>query len=198
MTSRTWRLLGLLSLAACSAAAGMGHADRAIFAGGCFWCMESDVEKVAGVTAVISGYTGGHTPNPDYERVSEGNTGHYEAVEVHFDPSLISYRQLLDIYWVNIDPLDSRGQFCDKGSSYRSALFPIDAQQRAAAEQSKRQAQERLGADHRIATVIVDATAFYPAEEYHQDYYLKNPRRYHYYRWSCGRDQRLKELWGSG
>lgn len=190
-------MIGLLALCLGGTLPETGHAERAIFAGGCFWCMESDFQDVPGVTAVISGYTGGDMPNPDYQSVSDGGTGHYEAVEIHFDPARISYRQLLDIYWVNIDPLDARGQFCDQGSSYRSALFPIDAQQRAAAESTRDRVQAKLG-DKKVATVIVDASTFYPAEDYHQDYYLKNPLRYKYYRWNCGRDQRLKELWGSG
>jgi peptide-methionine (S)-S-oxide reductase len=189
--------IGLLALCLCNALPGISQAERAIFAGGCFWCMESDFQEIAGVTAVISGYTGGHTPNPDYKSVSSGGTGHYEAVEVEFDSARISYRQLLDIYWVNIDPLDGQGQFCDRGSSYRTALFPIDAAQRATAEATRDSVQASLG-PQKIATVIVDAATFYPAEDYHQDYYLKNPLRYKYYRWSCGRDRRLAELWGSG
>ena len=174
---------------------GSAHAEQAIFAGGCFWCLDYDFETVAGVQSVGSGYTGGHLPNPDYKRVSSGGTGHYEAIEVSYDPTIVSYSELLAIYWVNIDPLDGEGQFCDRGDSYRSALFPLNDEQREAAIHSKAAAQKRLGAT--VVTRIIDAKTFYPAEEYHQDYHQKNPLRYKYYRWGCRRDDRLQTLWGS-
>lgn len=175
-------------------------ADKALFAGGCFWCMESDFQDVQGVTDVVSGYTGGHLANPSYKQVTYGATGHYEAVEVTFNPDLVSYQQLLDIYWVNIDPLDARGQFCDKGDSYRSAIFTLDKTQQQLADASKIKAQLQLaspGDNIKIATKIIDATTFYPAESYHQNYYQTNPVRYKLYRWNCGRNQRLQQLWGS-
>ena len=168
----------------------------AIFAGGCFWCVESDFEAVEGVTAAISGYTGGHLENPSYDKVTRGNTGHFEAVEVHYDPSIVSYRELLSVFWKNIDPLDHRGQFCDKGTSYRSAIFTLDDSQYRSALASLEEARQTLGEGAKIVTPIIPASTFYPAEDYHQDYYKKNPLRYKYYRWNCGRDARLEELWG--
>ena len=168
----------------------------AIFAGGCFWCVESDFEAVEGVTAAISGYTGGHLENPSYDTVTRGNTGHFEAVEVHYDPSIVSYRELLSVFWKNIDPLDHRGQFCDKGTSYRSAIFTLDDSQYRSALASLEEARQTLGEGAKIVTPIIPASTFYPAEDYHQDYYKKNPLRYKYYRWNCGRDARLEELWG--
>lgn len=164
----------------------------AVFAGGCFWCLESDYEKQAGVTGVVSGFTGGTLQNPTY---SGNHQGHFEAVEVTYDPTVISYQQLLDIFWVSIDPFDNKGQFCDKGPSYRSAIFPADASERAMAEASQAAVAARFS-DQTVYTEIHDASTFWPVEEYHQDYYLKNPVRYKYYRWNCGRDQRLKQLWG--
>jgi peptide-methionine (S)-S-oxide reductase len=166
----------------------------AIFAGGCFWCMEPPYDKLPGVISTISGYTGGHTQNPTYEQTSAGDTGHAEAVEVRYDPSKVSYEKLLDVFWHNIDPLAVDRQFCDAGSQYRSAIFPANAEQRQLAEASKRKFQQRF--EQPIATQITDATTFYPAEQYHQDYYMKNPVRYKFYRFSCGRDARLEELWG--
>jgi len=173
----------------------IASADKAIFAGGCFWCMESDFEKLAGVAEVISGFTGGSTPDPTYNGNHEG---HYEAVEVDYDPAVVSYQQLLDHYWVNIDPFDARGQFCDKGPSYRSAIFVANARQKALAEASKRHIEEQFP-DQTIVTPIVAATTFYPIrgeESYHQDFYKKSPVKYKFYRWNCGRDQRLKQIWG--
>lgn len=168
----------------------------AIFAGGCFWCMESAFEPVDGVTAVISGYIGGDVANPTYEQVSSSGTGHYEAVKVSFDPSRVSYERLLDVFWHNVDPLDGGGQFCDRGDQYRSAIFFESEEQERLANRSKAE----LDASHRlpkpVVTPIVAAMAFYPAEDYHQDYYKKNPLRYRYYRASCGRDRRLAQLWG--
>lgn len=168
----------------------------AIFAGGCFWCMEPPFDKLDGVTATISGYTGGVKPNPTYEQVSAGTTGHLEVVRVEYDPARVTYERLLEVFWRNIDPLDAHGQFCDKGEQYLSAIFVADDQQRTAAEASKA-ALERSGKlPGPIVTRILPAAPFYPAEEYHQDYYRKNPLKYSYYRWGCGRDARLERLWG--
>lgn len=166
----------------------------AIFAGGCFWCMEPPFDRLPGVMSTTSGYTGGRLANPGYEQVSAGGTGHAEAVQVRYDPRRISYQALLDVFWRNIDPLAVDRQFCDAGSQYRSGIFPVDAEQRRLAEAGKRQVAARFGQP--IATAITDATTFYPAEEYHQDYYRKNPVRYKLYRFNCGRDARLEELWG--
>ena len=196
MTLKNACLTSCLFLSALHVGAREDHSASAIFAGGCFWCMESDFEKVNGVTAVISGYTGGHLNNPGYRDVTRGDTGHYEAVTVHYDPAIVSYADLLTIFWANIDPLDDHGQFCDKGPSYRSAIFTLDDAQHQAALHSHAQAQQTLGQGEKITTPIIAATTFYPAEDYHQDYYLKNPLRYKYYRWNCGRDARLDELWG--
>jgi peptide-methionine (S)-S-oxide reductase len=171
------------------------NADKAILAGGCFWCMESDFEKLTGVTDVISGFTGGTLKNPTY---NGDHTGHYESVEITYDPDIVSYQDLLDYYWVNIDPFDDRGQFCDKGHSYLSAIFVANEQQQKIAEASKK-AVEKQFPDKKVATEILKATTFYPIqgnESYHQDYYKNNPLRYKYYRWNCGRDQRLKQIWG--
>jgi peptide-methionine (S)-S-oxide reductase len=170
---------------------------RATFAGGCFWCMEEAFEKVDGVVSVTSGYTGGHTKNPTYEETSAGGTGHAESIEIVYDTTKIGYDRLLDVFWHNVDPVARDRQFCDAGSQYRSAIFYHDDAQRRLAEQSK----ERLEASGRfkqegIATEITAAATFYPAEEYHQDYYRKNPVRYKYYKWSCGRAQRLEQIWG--
>jgi peptide-methionine (S)-S-oxide reductase len=166
----------------------------ATFAGGCFWCMQPPFEKLHGVVSVKAGYTGGSTKNPSYEGVSAGGTGHRESVEIVYDPRLISYGQLLDVFWHNIDPTDSSGQFCDHGSQYRSAIFFHDAQQKALAEQSKSVVEKQLHKN--VVTDLVAASAFYSAEEYHQDYSKKNPVRYRFYRFNCGRDQRLTEVWG--
>lgn len=164
----------------------------AVFAGGCFWCMESNYQELEGVTDVISGFTGGELENPTYQ----GNhDGHYEAVKITYDPAVVSYAELLDIFWFSIDPFDNAGQFCDKGFSYRSAIFPASAQERKLAENTLGAVSERF-AGKQVFTEIIDANEFWPVEEYHQDYYLKNPIRYKYYRWNCGRDQRLEALWG--
>lgn len=164
----------------------------AFFAGGCFWCMESDYQDVEGVSDVISGFTGGTLENPSYKGNHEG---HYEAIRVTYDPQVISYRELLDLFWVSIDPFDNAGQFCDKGFSYRSAIFTAGAEERALAQQTRDAVSERFSG-RQVFTEILDAGKFWPVEEYHQDYYLKNPLRYKYYRWNCGRDRRLEELWG--
>ena len=169
----------------------------AIFAGGCFWCMESDFEKLAGVNSVVSGYIGGHVANPSYKQVSAGTTGHTEAVEIKFDDQTISFDQLVAHFWVNIDPLDGGGQFCDRGQQYRSELFYLDESQQQAAQASMAAIASRPQFAGKIQTQLTAATEFYIAEDYHQDYYKKNPTRYNYYRWSCGRDKRLRQLWAS-
>jgi peptide methionine sulfoxide reductase msrA/msrB len=168
---------------------------RATFAGGCFWCTESDFEKVDGVVEVISGYTGGHTENPTYEEVSSGVTGHIESVQVFYDPTKVSYEQLLDVFWRHVDPTDAGGQFVDRGSQYRSAIFYQDDAQRRLAEASKAKLAQSGRFDKPIVTEIVKLGKFYPAEEYHQDYYKKNPLRYKYYRYGSGRDQFLEQVW---
>ncbi len=170
-------------------------ADKTILAGGCFWCMESDFEKLEGVTNVISGFTGGILKNPTY---NGNHNGHFEAVEIAYNPSQVSYKKLLEHYWINIDPFDARGQFCDKGSSYLSAIFVDNAIERKIAEESKRAVVEKFP-DKKVITPILDTSVFYPIkdeESYHQDYYKNNPIRYKTYRWRCGRDKRLKEIWG--
>lgn len=174
--------------------AALAGTSSALFAGGCFWCMESAFQGREGVLDVVSGFTGGSSPNPTY---SGDHAGHFEAVEVTYDPAVVSYQQLLDIYWVNVDPFDDTGQFCDKGPSYRSAIFPATVEERALAEQSLAAVATRFKPD-KVYTEIRPAGAFWPVEESHQDYYLKNPVRYKYYRWNCGRDQRLQQIWGSG
>ena len=168
----------------------------ATFAGGCFWCMEPPFDRLDGVISTISGYTGGTVPSPTYEQVSAGRTGHTEAVQVTYDPSKVTYEKLLDVFWHNIDPTVKDRQFCDIGSHYRSGIFVHDAEQRRLAEASKATLDRNKPFKGAIVTEIVNAGAFYPAEEYHQDYYVKNPIRYRYYRTGCGRDARLKELWG--
>lgn len=182
-------LTGLLSFAPFSA---LAETETAIFAGGCFWCIESDFEKVEGVKSAVSGYIGGTTDNPTYK--SHSADGHIEAVEITYDPAVVSYESLLDTFWRTVDPTDAGGQFCDRGNSYTTAVFALNEQQAASAEKSKEQAQAALGRN--IVTPVRDATRFWPAEEYHQDYYKKSSTRYKYYRWACGRDQRVKELWG--
>ena len=170
-------------------------ADKTILAGGCFWCMEADFEKLKGVTDVISGFTGGTLKDPTYNGNHEG---HFEAVEITYDPSKISYKELLDHFWVNIDPFDARGQFCDKGTSYLSAIFVASEEERKIAEQTKKEVQKKFP-NKKVVTPILNASTFYPIkgdESYHQDYYKKSPIRYKVYRWNCGRDKRLKELWG--
>lgn len=168
----------------------------AIFAGGCFWCIEADFEKLPGVLAAESGYTGGRTANPSYEQVSAGNTGHTEAIRVSYDPQRVSYPQLLDYFWRHIDPTVRNRQFCDVGTQYRSGIYWQNEVERKAAE-SSRDALLASGKLPHIETEIVAAATFYPAEEYHQDYYKKNPIRYAYYRQGCGRDARVKQIWGS-
>ena len=169
----------------------------ATFAGGCFWCVEEAFEPLDGVVSVTSGYIGGHVKDPSYDAVSDGGTGHFEAVQIVFDPERISYEKLLDVLWHNVDPTDGTGQFCDKGPQYRSAIFVHDDDQRRAAETSRETLVHSASLPGKIATGILPATTFYPAEKYHQDYAAKNPIRYRFYRTSCGRDQRLHEVWGA-
>jgi peptide-methionine (S)-S-oxide reductase len=171
--------------------------ETATFAGGCFWCMEPPFEKLAGVISVTAGYTGGKTGNPGYEEVSAGSTGHAESVQIRFDPAKISYTQLLRVFWHNIDPTARNRQFCDSGNQYRSAIFYHNEMQKKLALESKEALEKSKRFPEPIVTEITPASEFYPAEEYHQDYYRKNPIRYKYYRYSCGRDKRLKELWGN-
>jgi peptide-methionine (S)-S-oxide reductase len=170
-------------------------ADKAVFAGGCFWCMEAPFDKLDGVISTTSGYTGGHKENPSYEDVSSGHSGHVESVQITYDPNKISYEELLSVFWVNVDPLNNSGQFCDNGDQYLSAIFYLNQQQKTAAEKSLKtlQGSNLLGGN--IVTTIRPSDVFYPAEDYHQNYYQKNPYRYKSYRFICGRDQRLKQLW---
>lgn len=191
---RTWVLAGFLLLTALPASAA---SETAIFAGGCFWCTESDFEKLPGVLHAVSGYTGGTEQNPTYEQVSARATGHTEAVEVTYDPAKVSYAQLVEFHWRHIDPTAKNQQFCDSGPQYRSGIYWKTPEQKKIAEASK-DALEKSGVlKAPIQTEILAATTFWPAEDYHQDYAKKNPVRYRYYRSGCGRDARLKELWGS-
>ena len=169
--------------------------EAAIFAGGCFWCMEPPFDKLDGVISTTSGYTAGHKKNPTYNEVSAGGSGHTEAVQIIFNPEKISYAELLDVFWKNIDPVAINRQFCDSGTQYRSGIYYLNRAQEEAAKQSLQQLEKSRPFEGVIATEIVAASTFYPAEDYHQDYYQKNPIRYKYYRYRCGRDQRLEELW---
>jgi len=168
--------------------------DTAVFAGGCFWCMEPPYDKTQGVVSTISGYAGGDVPNPSYEQVTAGGTGHREAVQVIYNPEEVAYERLLEIFWRNVDPLDDEGQFCDRGFSYTTAIFAKDPEQARLAEESKNAIQERFSQP--VVTPVVQDADFYPAEDYHQNYYQEHSIRYSFYRWSCGRDDRLEELWG--
>lgn len=196
ISSLTWSSMFQSALSDPIPIASQGFA-KATFAGGCFWCMEPPFEQLPGVISVTSGYTGGHKTSPTYQEVSSGDTGHAEAVEIVYDPAKTNYSRLLDVFWRNIDPLDAAGQFCDKGQQYRSAIFYHDDEQKRFAETSKQVLEQSARFKKPIATAIVPATIFYAAEDYHQNYYQKNPVRYKYYRYSCGRDQRLEELWGA-
>jgi peptide-methionine (S)-S-oxide reductase len=169
---------------------------KAVFAGGCFWCVESDFDKVPGVLSTTSGYTGGTVANPTYQQVSGKGTGHAEVVEIVFDPAKVTYAQLVEHFWRTIDPTTKDRQFCDAGSPYRSAIFALDAEQMKIALASRAALEKNKPFKEPIVTEVVPASAFYPAEGYHQDYYKKNPVRYQYYRTGCGRDARLKQLWG--
>lgn len=189
--------IAALALALATASVAQPAGDRtetAIFAAGCFWCVEEAFDKVDGVIATTSGYTAGRTANPSYEQVSSGGTGHTEALQVTYDPARVSYETLLATFWRNVDAVDAGGQFCDRGSQYRSGIYVRSPEQRQLAEASRSKVATQLGKP--IATEIAAATAFYPAEDYHQDYYNKNPVRYKFYKWNCGRAQRLDELWG--
>ena len=192
---------GLVALLVVSANAADKPADqtglaKATFAGGCFWCMQPPFDKLDGVVSTTAGYTGGHKVNPTYHEVSAGGTGHAEAVEITYDPKRIGYDKLLDVFWHNVDPTDAGGQFCDRGDQYRSEIFTHDDEQKKLAEASKAALEKSKPFKEPIATKIVPATAFYAAEDYHQEYYKKNPLRYKIYRYGCGRDKRLEQLWG--
>jgi peptide-methionine (S)-S-oxide reductase len=192
-------LILLLSVSLFSASAQTAERStsaKAIFAGGCFWCMEEAFEEVPGVLSVTSGYIGGRVPNPTYDQVSAGKTGHTEAIEVLYDLAKVSYSTLLEVFWHNIDPLTPNAQFCDHGSQYRAGIFYHSAEQQKLADASKQALIDSQRFKEPIVTEITMATMFYPAEEYHQDYYKKNPLRYKFYKYNCGRAQRLKELWG--
>jgi peptide-methionine (S)-S-oxide reductase len=182
---------------AAKAADSGGKLAKATFAGGCFWCMQPAFDKVPGVVSTVVGYTGGDKQKPTYEEVSAGGTGHAESIEITYDPSKISYRKLLDIFWHNIDPTTRDREFCDAGHQYRSAIFFHDAEQEREAKESKAALDESKPFKDPIVTEIVPATKFWLAEDYHQKYYLKNPVRYRFYRYNCGRDKRLRELWGA-
>jgi peptide-methionine (S)-S-oxide reductase len=184
-----------LLAAAVSGASAQGKTVTAIFAGGCFWCTEADFDKVPGVVSTTSGYIGGTVANATYSQVSAGGTGHAEAVKVVFDPAKVTYAKLLDVFWRSIDPLVKDKQFCDSGDQYRTAIFYLDDEQKKLAEETKKTVEEKF-TPRTVYTQIVKAGAFYDAEDYHQDYYKKNEARYKFYRWNCGRDQRLEQLWG--
>ena len=187
-------ILSILTLPIMSNAETGDNLERAIFAGGCFWCMQPPFDATKGVIRTTVGYTGGRVSNPTYEQVSHEDTGHLESIEVTFDPSVVSYEELLDIYWHNVDPLDAGGQFCDRGDSYKTAIFYLNEYQRAGALKSMEKVQEIL--KEAVKTKVISASTFYKAEEYHQDYYKKNPIRYKFYRYACGRDNRLNMVWG--
>ena len=186
----------VLTLAASAAAAAPtpGARQHATFAGGCFWCMVEPFEKLPGVLSVTSGYTGGQKQNPTYEQVSSGSTGHAESIDVVYDPSKITYERLLEVFWHNTDPLTPNAQFCDHGRQYRTAIFFHDETQHRLAEESKKRVEAELHST--VVTEITAASTFYRAEEYHQDFYKKDPTQYHQYRQGCGRDRRLQQLWG--
>ncbi|MEP7730151.1 peptide-methionine (S)-S-oxide reductase MsrA [Marinomonas primoryensis] len=186
----------LLSGAATFSNASLAAPQTMIVAGGCFWCVESDFELVNGVSDVISGYTGGQTKNPTYKQVSSEKTGHFEAVEIHFDDDIVSLKALVDYYWKTIDPTDAKGQFCDKGTPYKTAMFYQNDQQKTVFEASLAKVEKTKPFKADIVTQILPASTFYLAEEYHQSYYTKNPIRYAFYRSSCGRDSKIESLWG--
>ncbi len=197
------RIIGarvLVAVVICAMAAGAAAREAAtgiaIFAGGCFWCVESDFDSVPGVLKTVSGFTGGHVANPTYRQVTMGETGHREAVRITFDPSRVSYAELLEIFWRSVDPTDAGGQFCDRGRSYETAIFANSAEQRRLAALSRRRIDESGILKKKIVTPIEDAGPFYAAEDYHQDYYRKSPLRYRFYRFRCGRDARVRDVWG--
>jgi peptide-methionine (S)-S-oxide reductase len=187
-------LSGVGAIAADAPSAGPLKLQTAIFAGGCFWCIESDFDHVPGVVETVSGYTGGVEKNPTYQQVARKQTGHREALKITYDPSVVSYRQLLTAFWHSVDPTDAGGQFCYRGTPYKTAVFVGDETQRKLAEETKANAASDLGVP--VATTVEAASTFYPAEDYHQDYYLKNKLNYRFYRWQCGRNQRVAEVWG--
>ena len=187
----SWLIVGKMDVSADEG----NNTATAVFAGGCFWCMEPPFDKLEGVIATTSGYTGGHTDKPTYKQVSSDTTGHYEAVEITYDPNKIDYATLLNVFWHNVDPLDAKGQFCDKGDSYRTAIFYNSEEQKEFALKSKKELVDSGYFNEDVVTAIEAAKTFYPAEAYHQNYYQKNPVRYKYYRFACGRDARLEELW---
>jgi peptide-methionine (S)-S-oxide reductase len=192
------RLLAALCLLAAATSGSFAQTPKtatAIFAGGCFWCVEADFDKVAGVISTTSGYIGGTVKDPTYQQVSAGGTGHAEAVEIVYDPAKVDYAKLLDVFWRNIDPLVKDKQFCDTGDQYRSAIFYRTDEEKKLAEETKKKVEAKF-APRTVYTQIVAAGPFYKAEDYHQDYYKKNEARYKFYRWNCGRDQRLEQLWG--
>ncbi len=196
MMTRLAVSVAALGLAAGAALAqGPVKTETAVFASGCFWCTEADLEKVPGVISAVSGYIGGRDPDPTYEEVSAGDTGHYEAVQVTYDPGRVSYEQLLQAFWRTVDPHDATGQFCDKGEQYLGAIFVAGDAQRLAAEASKQRVA--AGLKEPVVTQILPTATFHPAEEYHQDYAKKNPLKYRFYRTSCGRDARLQQVWGA-
>jgi peptide-methionine (S)-S-oxide reductase len=188
--------IGTLSVQTISQAAANATQGKAYFAGGCFWCMEEVFENVEGVLSVTSGYIGGTVARPSYEEVSAGRTGHAESVEVVYDPAKVSYQKLLDAFWLNVDPITPNAQFCDHGSQYRSAIFFQTDEEKRTSETSKQAIEQSSRFNDQIVTQIVMASQFYPAEEYHQDFYKKNPIRYKFYKYNCGRAQRLETLWG--
>jgi peptide-methionine (S)-S-oxide reductase len=198
--ARTWWVTWLAAVALCApllaGAQGNPATAKATFAGGCFWCMEEAYEKVPGVVAVVSGYIGGRTKNPTYEQVSSGRTGYAEAVQVEYDPSKVSYAKLVEIFWHNIDPTQRNAQFCDYGSQYRSAIFYQNAEQKKIADASKAALEKNKPFRGDIVTEITPAGQFYPAEDHHQDFYKKHPLRYKFYKSGCGREARLRDLWG--
>jgi len=195
LTPRALLLATALMLAAMAGNAQAEQQETAVFAGGCFWCVEHDFDQIPGVIETVSGFTGGHVPDPTYNQVSAGGTGHHEAVRITYDPAQVSYAELLTAFWHSIDPTDPDGQFCDRGESYETAVFVKNEEQRRLAEASRQAAERELGEE--IVTPIEEAGAFYPAGAYHQDYYEKRPLRYRFYRWNCGRDSRVEDLWGA-
>ena len=190
-----WTMLAVIAvLSLFPQAASAQQLQKTVFAGGCFWCVEYDFDKIPGVVSTVSGFTGGDVNDPSYRQVTAGGTGHYEAVEITYDSSKVSYDELLTAFWHSVDPTDAGGQFCDRGKSYETAVFVANELERSVAETSKAAAQEMI--DDPIVTPILETGPFYAAEEYHQDYYTKNPIRYKFYRWNCGRNQRVEEVWG--
>ncbi len=192
-----WTLINLSANISPAGDKAAGTSAVAVFAGGCFWCMEQPFDVLPGVITTVSGYTGGTVENPSYKEVSNGKTGHYEAVQITYDPALIGYEKLLDVFWKNIDPFDGEGQFCDQGEQYKAVIFYLDENQKQLAEISKTNIVKKFGENggNQVITAIKPAGKFFPAEDYHQDYYINNPKRYKFYRFTCGRDRRLNQVW---